>query len=357
MPYDPLLAVFGDDPEALKEFERIKALRGDVSAAKRLQKLGAVGAIASDEGLRGIGDNLYRTGAAQEDRYKEALAQGYEGLKQTRSRAKERADEQAWREQQRADEQAYRAQTLALQRQQEARLRDAAEQGKWIVQADPVRGGFIRINTRTGEALPVDVGGMGSAGGAQAPARKPGSFEMPAGIKLTETEEKSRFFAQNMAEALPKLTAAVQGGYSPSRMDQFAAGPPASGIGGMVQQNIPRSMASDVGREFYTNGRQVLAAILRKESGAAITDDEWQNYGPMYLPWPGDSPEQIQTKIQNLYGITENMATGAGSARNYWTPLEQPNWSGPRQMNAPGGQAAPAGGGRAQSYLDRVGGQ
>lgn len=182
MPYDPLLAVFGDDPEALKEFERIRALRGDVAAAKRLQKLGAVGAIASDEGLRGIGENLYRTGAVQEDRYNEAMQQGYEGLKQTRSRAKEREEEKAWREKQHADDQAYRAQTLALQRAQEARMADESRRkpvGSWQPVTDEYTGETSFLNLTTGERR--DSKGNPITGGSQAAAQPSGQGAPVAG--------------------------------------------------------------------------------------------------------------------------------------------------------------------------------
>ena len=160
MPYDPMLAMFGDDPEALKEFARVNALRGDVGKAQRLQRLGAVGALSSDEGLRGFGDNLYRTGIAQEEAHKRAMEEGYVGLKQTRARAAERAEEQAWREQQRQDQLDYQRQTLALQRAQEARLRDQnawqrqnQARGSWMPWKDEYTGETGYFNPVTKERL------------------------------------------------------------------------------------------------------------------------------------------------------------------------------------------------------------
>jgi hypothetical protein len=176
--FDPILQVFGDDPEALKEFERIKALRGEVDTAKRLQRLGAVGALATDEGLRGFSDNLYRTGVGQEASRTQAMQEGYEGLKQTRSRAKERAEEQAWREQQRADEQAYRQQQLALQRAQEARMEAQASKGQWEKITDEYTGETSFLNLMTGErrdaqGTPVTGAGTPAAGSPAAGATPP----------------------------------------------------------------------------------------------------------------------------------------------------------------------------------------
>lgn len=39
-----------------------------------------------------------------------------------------------------------------------------------------------------------------------------------------------------------------------------------------------------------------LTAVLRKDTGAAITDQEFEIYGPIFLPVPGDDPQAIQTK-------------------------------------------------------------
>lgn len=39
-----------------------------------------------------------------------------------------------------------------------------------------------------------------------------------------------------------------------------------------------------------------LTAVLRKDTGAAITDQEFEIYGPIFLPVPGDDPATIQTK-------------------------------------------------------------
>jgi hypothetical protein len=43
-------------------------------------------------------------------------------------------------------------------------------------------------------------------------------------------------------------------------------------------------------------GLEFLAAILRKDTGAAITAQEIEIYGQTYLPQPGDSPEALAQK-------------------------------------------------------------
>jgi len=220
------------------------------------------------------------------------------------------------------------ARSDAASERQEARMlrRTMAGQGTWSHVTDPNTGQVLLYNSRTGQTQPL-AGGAPGAGGmpAAAPgsmAAKPG-FNIPQGAlpSLTEVQDKSRFFAQNMVESLPTMIEAVKGGYRPNRQDQAAAGPPSSGwLGGISSSLTPRSFASDQGRAFYTEGRKVLAAILRKESGAAITDDEWSSYGPIYLPWPGDSKADIDRKMQALQNSAQSMAIGAGPAYRYFTP-------------------------------------
>lgn len=217
----------------------------------------------------------------------------------------------------------------AAERQEARMLRQTmAGQGTWSHVTDPNTGQVLLYNNRTGETQPL-AGGQSPAGGAPAAGAAPGSmafksgFNIPQGAfpQLTEAQDKSRFFAANMVQAMPTMVDALKSGYRPNRQDQAAAGPPSSGwLGGIANTLTPRSFASDQGRAFYTEGRKVLAAILRKESGAAITDDEWSAYGPIYLPWPGDKDADIARKMQALDTMATNMAMGSGPAYRFFTP-------------------------------------
>jgi len=45
-------------------------------------------------------------------------------------------------------------------------------------------------------------------------------------------------------------------------------------------------------------GLEFLAAVLRKDTGAAVTDTEIEIYGAIYLPQPGDSPAALDQKAK-----------------------------------------------------------
>jgi hypothetical protein len=287
------------------------------ATAAALRRQNAYGTLGQ---LMGVQPTMQAGTAIQEgaqQSLRAALAK-QQAAKEAAARKLEREQAQAnWQAQMERDQarDAEQRRQFEIQERRLSRPSPSSEERKRFVSA----GDGMVLDTFTGAVtmgMPTSTQGQGVG-----QPRTPGfAAPPPTGYgKQTEAEQKSQFYAQTMSSALPQMVGALASGYTPGRIDQFAAGPQASGIGGKIQANVPRSFGSQAGREFYTAGRQVLAGILRKESGAAITDDEWQNYGPMYLPWPGDSPEEIQRKIQVLHEQAENAARGSGSAYRYWT--------------------------------------
>lgn len=59
---------------------------------------------------------------------------------------------------------------------------------------------------------------------------------------------------------------------------------------------------SPVEQQYMVNARDALYAILRPETGAAITLPEMQEYAKMYLPQPGDSTLATETKMKKMQG-------------------------------------------------------
>lgn len=57
---------------------------------------------------------------------------------------------------------------------------------------------------------------------------------------------------------------------------------------------------SPAGRAYYNQIREIGAVILRKESGAAISADEWRGIFDRYAPSGGDKPEDIAQKRSNM---------------------------------------------------------
>jgi hypothetical protein len=67
-------------------------------------------------------------------------------------------------------------------------------------------------------------------------------------------------------------------------------------------------------RQAEQTGRELLAVILRKDTGAAVTDSEMQMYGDIYLPKPGDDKATIDQKRKSRRTALDGIKMGLGPA-------------------------------------------
>ncbi|MGB0855287.1 MAG: hypothetical protein ACPGSI_18460 [Pikeienuella sp.] len=70
-------------------------------------------------------------------------------------------------------------------------------------------------------------------------------------------------------------------------------------------------------QRFDQARRDFVNAILRRESGAVISDQEFDNAEKQYFPQPGDSPEVIQQKRRNRANAIEGLKVGSGAGADY----------------------------------------
>jgi len=103
---------------------------------------------------------------------------------------------------------------------------------------------------------------------------------------FTESQSKDVVFATRAKGALEALDPVA--GELTNRMSRAAEYDPTGLARGMVQSD-KFQLAKNAGDEF-------LQALLRKDSGAAITEGEQALYGVTYLPQPGDSAALIEQK-------------------------------------------------------------
>lgn len=59
-------------------------------------------------------------------------------------------------------------------------------------------------------------------------------------------------------------------------------------------------------------GAEFLAIVLRKDTGAAVTPQEFDFYGPIYLPWPGDDAATLEQKAASRENVLAGLRAGAG---------------------------------------------
>lgn len=92
------------------------------------------------------------------------------------------------------------------------------------------------------------------------------------------------------------------------------------GVGPLRDTTAYNSAASPERQKFIQAQRNFVNAVLRRESGAAISPSEFENAARQYFPQPGDSAAVIEQKRQNRVEATQGLMREAGS--NYRPPKE-----------------------------------
>jgi len=113
----------------------------------------------------------------------------------------------------------------------------------------------------------------------------PDGTRMEVGGKpLTEGQSKDTVFSTRAAGALPYVDAGEA-----ALADPREVGKDKLPLVGNYLTSKDYQVASSAGKEF-------LQALLRKDTGAAIQAFEVAEYGSVYLPQPGDTPERLAYK-------------------------------------------------------------
>ena len=170
--------------------------------------------------------------------------------------------------------------------------------------------GTFLIDTRTGQARPV----MGQGGQPLVGGGKP----------LTETQGNAVSFGARAVEANRIATDLEKQGVTNTGVIRTVTGGVLGGapiIGDKLEQNVrstfnvlptflggpnPQQQQNDQAR------RDFVSAVLRKESGAAISATEYANEEKKYFPQLGDSEQVIQQKQNSRLKAIEGLKSQAG---------------------------------------------
>jgi hypothetical protein len=125
------------------------------------------------------------------------------------------------------------------------------------------------------------------------------SFQQGGNIKpMTEGQSKDTTYATRAEGALPILD---KYGNSLTSLGESVGG--SLPVVGNYAKSADYQQAEQAGTEF-------LQAILRKDTGAAITPQETAEYGKVYLPRPGDSQEVLAQKKTSRKRALEALKAG-----------------------------------------------
>ena len=191
------------------------------------------------------------------------------------------------------------------------------------IMRDPTTGEIVRVDKATGQASVVRQGQASNKAPETRVVKQPDGSEValqwnpetkafeplnaPQGgnpvrapVKLTEQQSKDVGFVTRAEKLLPRL----------EEQDKALTDTLSSGAGKLPM--IGNYLKRDEFRKAEQTGRELLAVILRKDTGAAVTDQEMELYGSMYLPRPGDDPATLQQKREGRKAAIDGLRRGLG---------------------------------------------
>ena len=182
-----------------------------------------------------------------------------------------------------------------------------------------VGGEYLQRNANTGEIRKVS----GTADGDKAPAGYVWSTDAsgqktltsiaggPADKSINPTEQQANAYTfSNRMEKSDQILKDLEGKYNPLAISAKTSAI-TSNIPGA--QTIINSQMSPESQKAEQAQRDFVNAVLRRESGAAISQSEFDNARIQYFPQTGDSPEVKAQKATNRKTAIEGIKKAAGS--------------------------------------------
>lgn len=97
-----------------------------------------------------------------------------------------------------------------------------------------------------------------------------------------------------------------------------------TGVSSYLGQVLPNIMKNEERQQYEQAQRNFINAVLRKESGAVISPEEFKNARQQYFPQPGDKTGTVTQKAQNRETAINNLYRSAGVAGQQGQKLNTP---------------------------------
>ena len=124
--------------------------------------------------------------------------------------------------------------------------------------------------------------------------------------KFTDGQSNAAAFANRMNAGLMIFDELTSGGYDPTNFQDYLA------------SNLPRSVSGFAstaeGQRYMAAKTDFITAVLRKESGAAISVSEFEKEDRKYFPQPGEGPEVVEQKRKARARALQSMIAQSGPA-------------------------------------------
>ncbi|MBR0721763.1 hypothetical protein [Bradyrhizobium manausense] len=122
-------------------------------------------------------------------------------------------------------------------------------------------------------------------------------------VKITTDQSNAAVFGKRMEDANTQLNDLFSKGYMPNVATNT-----------LTNHDWGNFLLSEQGQQFDQARRNFVNAVLRRESGAAISSSEFDNANKQYFPMPGDTQKVLEQKAANRQRAIEGMQVGAGPA-------------------------------------------
>ncbi len=104
-------------------------------------------------------------------------------------------------------------------------------------------------------------------------------------------------------------------------------------LSGLSSAVLPEAVQGSLLKQQNQAERNFVNAVLRRESGAAIAQSEFDSAAKQYFPRAGDTPEVLAQKAQNREQAVQGMKAAAGNA---WAIVPTPGITAPRKKDTSG---------------------
>jgi hypothetical protein len=265
---------------------------------------------------------------------------------------------------------------LNLDRQKAAL--DARGEGEWELKEG--EGGFFWTNPRSRQVIRAEVTG------SPAPAAAPGPTPIPAPDVVTprmpapgapaveapisterppaEFRPKAKAGATDQTQEERRRAASVRyTDKNAARVAEIIEKDPAA-FGQSADEFLLSIIPFDMGRDFlqftqdanreqvYYRMTQIVATLLRLETGAAYTSDELVTESASFMPRYGDEPETARDKLDALQ---DRVTSAVGSTGRAWTAQDQAEYDvAMMAIEAVKDRLYPAGGGGKGSAAEEL---
>ena len=157
---------------------------------------------------------------------------------------------------------------------------------------------LVRIHKATGKVDMPQIAGQ-EGGGAPNPYAVPG--------KQNDEQAKAALYSRRMFQAERVLRNPAVMAAATSVMQQFGGA-----VGNVTPLGLGRGAMTAEFQQYDQAKRDFVNAVLRRESGAVISEAEFVNADKQYFPLPGDDEKTLKQKQQNREEAIRGITAAAG---------------------------------------------